>query len=240
MSMPIPNDTQTIRGMPARTRMIVGPSLQPAIFALLLFAGAETWAWWRAWLLVAVVFVGSAVSFTVIARKSPALLAERLQGPLQAGQPLADRIILIAYLVAFAAVIAFIPFDVFHLHLLPPPSRLVSTLGLALFVAGWTLASVALRTNVFAAPVVKTMAAQTVVDDGVYAVVRHPMYAGVVLLLLGMPLWLESWAALLLACVPIALLVARVLVEERFLRAALPAYAAYAARVRFRLMPGVW
>jgi protein-S-isoprenylcysteine O-methyltransferase Ste14 len=238
----MPGQTQTIGGMPARTRMIVGPSLQPAIFALLLFAGADTWAWWRAWLLVVIVFVASAVSFTVIARKSPALLAERLQGPVQAGQPLADRIILIAYLAAFAAVVAFIPLDVFHLRLLPRPSTLVSMLGLVLFVAGWALAAVALRTNVFAAPVVKHMTEreQTVVENGVYALVRHPMYAGAVLVLVGMPLWLESWAATLLACVPIALVVARVLVEESFLRAALPDYAAYAARVRSRLIPGVW
>jgi len=55
-----------------------------------------------------------------------------------------------------------------------------------------------------------------------------------------MPLWLESYAATLLAGVPIALLAVRVLIEERFLRRVLPGYATYAARVRFRLVPGVW
>jgi protein-S-isoprenylcysteine O-methyltransferase Ste14 len=72
--------------------------------------------------------------------------------------------------------------------------------------------SLALKENAFAAPIVKHQEErnQTVVDRGVYSVVRHPMYAGAVPLLIGIPLWLESYAAALLAIVPILLLAVRI------------------------------
>lgn len=79
-----------------------------------------------------------------------------------------------------------------------------------------------------------------VVDAGVYGVVRHPFYAADPLIFVGSGLWLGSHVAALLAAVPVVLVVARLRLEERFLRRALPGYAAYAARVPHRLVPGVW
>ena len=75
---------------------------------------------------------------------------------------------------------------------------------------------------------------------GPYRLVRHPMYAGIFIFNLGIALWLESYAAALGAVVPVALMIARLRLEERFLRRALPGYADYAARVPYRLGPGVW
>jgi protein-S-isoprenylcysteine O-methyltransferase Ste14 len=224
------------------TRRILGVLLQPALFALLLFGPAGTFVWWRAWVLIGVVLVATVVSMAVLARKSPALLEERFRPPLQQGQLLADKVILLVFIAAFASVIAFIPDDVFRRRIFDTPGPIISTIGLGLFVAGWGLTTLALRANAFAAPVVKPMKArrQIVVDTGVYAVVRHPMYAGTLLLLLGMPLWLESYAAALLASIPITLLAVRILVEERFLRRELAGYDAYTERVRFRVIPGVW
>lgn len=224
------------------TRRILGVLLQPAILALLLFGSAGIFAWWRAWVLVGVVIVATALSMAILARASPALLEERLRPPLQQGQPIADKAILLVFMAAFASLIAFIPADVFRLHVFAAPSSFVSTIGLGLFIVGWVLTTLALRANAFAAPVVKHMEGrgQKVVDAGVYAVVRHPMYAGTLLFLLGMPLWLESYAAVLLSTFPIALLALRILIEERFLRCELAGYAAYTERVRFRVIPGVW
>ena len=127
------------------------------------------------------------------------------------------------------ALVAFIPVDVFRLHLLPHPAALISALGLVLFVAGWSIVSLAMKANTFAAPVVRHQAErqQTVVDSGVYHFVRHPMYAGAVLLLVGMPLWLGSYAATLLAIVPIAVLAVRIVFEEQFLRRELAGYDSY-------------
>jgi protein-S-isoprenylcysteine O-methyltransferase Ste14 len=118
----------------------------------------------------------------------------------------------------------------------------VSLVGLLLFIAGWWITSLAFKENAFAAPVVKYQQerGQHVVDTGVYAVVRHPMYAGGVLLFVGMPLWLGSYAAAILGSLSIALLALRIMVEERFLRRTLAGYEDYAARVRYRLVPFLW
>ena len=79
-----------------------------------------------------------------------------------------------------------------------------------------------------------------VVTTGPYAYMRHPMYAGAVLLFVGVPLLLGSWYGLAGALVIIALLVARIGMEERTLTDELPGYREYAARVRWRLAPGIW
>jgi protein-S-isoprenylcysteine O-methyltransferase Ste14 len=109
-------------------------------------------------------------------------------------------------------------------------------------LVGWWIVTRALAANAFAVPVVKSQADrhQYVVERGPYARVRHPMYAGIALLLVGMPLWLGSMAGALVALAPIAVLMVRIGIEEAFLRRELDGYAAYAERVRSRLIPGVW
>jgi protein-S-isoprenylcysteine O-methyltransferase Ste14 len=99
-----------------------------------------------------------------------------------------------------------------------------------------------MRTNSFAAPVVKIQAERghRVVSDGPYAVVRHPMYGGTLLLIAGIPLLLGSWLGLAFAPLIVLLFAVRAVMEERTLMAELPGYTDYAARVRYRLIPGVW
>jgi len=79
-----------------------------------------------------------------------------------------------------------------------------------------------------------------VVDTGVYRIVRHPFYAGTPLVLVGLALWLESYAAAMSVIVPIVLVVLRLTLEERYLRCELPGYAEYTVRVPHRLLPGIW
>jgi protein-S-isoprenylcysteine O-methyltransferase Ste14 len=79
-----------------------------------------------------------------------------------------------------------------------------------------------------------------VVDSGIYSVVRHPMYAGNPLVNVGLSLWLGSYTAALFAAIPLGLLIVRIGLEERFLRRELPGYREYAARVPYRLVPGLW
>lgn len=127
-------------------------------------------------------------------------------------------------------------------HLIDRPGKLVSSLGLFLFLGGWWIAFLALRENAFAAPVVKLQEEreQRVIDTGVYGVVRHPMYAGGILFIAGIPLWLESYAGALLSVAPIGTVVLRVFIEERFLKKHLRGYEAYMKRVHHRLIPFLW
>ena len=223
-------------------RILVYALSSAAVFAVLLFLPAGTVSWWRAWAFIGFVLVGTFASTLSVARVNPDVIPERRKPILQKGQPLADKVLVLLLVAGFVAVIVLIPLDVFRLRLLPGPGPLVSTLGLVVLLLGSWITNVALRTNAFAATVVKHMEerGQTVVDRGVYAVVRHPLYAGAALFLLGMTLWLESYAAALLTIMPLLVLAARILVEEKFLVDRLPGYDAYRRRVRYRLIPLVW
>ena len=83
------------------------------------------------------------------------LLEERFKPPVQEGQPLADKILVLLLIAVFVGLIVFIPLDVFRFHLMGKPGAVISSLGLVLFVAGWWIMTLALRENAFAAPVVK-------------------------------------------------------------------------------------
>lgn len=222
--------------------LITGVIYNLVIFGTLLFLPAGTFDWSRAWVFLGLVIVGTTATMMIVFPGREDLLKERLKPPVQKGQPLADKIIVIMLIAAFLGLIAFIPLDVFRFHLMGKPSALVSSLGLILVVAGWWIISLVFKENAFAAPVVKHQEErqQTVIDTGVYSIVRHPMYAGAALLMIGLPLWLESYAAALLASVPIGILVVRILIEEKFLRRELKGYDAYTKRVRYRLVPFLW
>jgi protein-S-isoprenylcysteine O-methyltransferase Ste14 len=223
-------------------KLILGTIGSPAIIAILLFLPAGTLDWWRAWVLIGVLFIGTIWAVLNLLRGHKDLLEERLKSPLQKGQPLADKVVVLLLLVTYFGDIAFIPLDVLHLHLLSKPGPLVSSFGLIILNVGGWISHLSMRENAFAAPVVKhqTERNQTVVDTGVYARIRHPMYAGAALVMVGVPLWLESYAATLLALIPISTLVVRISIEEKFLRRELPGYAAYTERVPYRLIPYVW
>jgi protein-S-isoprenylcysteine O-methyltransferase Ste14 len=212
------------------------------IFAVLLFLPAATLHWWRAWLLIGVALMGMVGGVVSLSRDHEGALKERLKPPIQIGQPLADKIIVVLFLAAFYGLVIFIPLDVFRFHLMGKPGTLVSSLGLALAIAGGWTAYLALRENAFAALAVKHQKERQhrVIDTGVYSIVRHPLYAGDALMMVAIPLWLESYPAALLASVPIATVALRILFEERFLRRELKGYDDYTQRVRYRLIPFLW
>jgi protein-S-isoprenylcysteine O-methyltransferase Ste14 len=214
-----------------------------AIFGVLLFLPAGTLHWPRAWWFMGVVLVANLASMAFIFRGHEDLLDERLKPPVQKGQPLADRLLVVTLLIAFVAGTALIPLDIFHFHFsLGRPGMVVSSIGCVLFVIGWTIMAIALRENAFAAPVVKHQAdrRQTVIDSGLYGIVRHPMYSGAVLFLPGMPLWLGSYTATLVFLIAAVLLIIRIGIEESFLLRELNGYDAYTRKVRYRLIPHLW
>jgi protein-S-isoprenylcysteine O-methyltransferase Ste14 len=220
-------------------KVIAGVVFNVAFYALLLFVPAGTLHWWRAWVFLAVtVAVMTAAIFSILPDNAD-LFSQRAKGIIQKGQPLWDRVLVIFLVVSYVGQIVFIPLDVFRFHLVPKPGGLVSFLGLALYVAGWWIMTLAMKVNPFAVPVVRLQEErqQRVIDNGVYAVVRHPMYAGFVPMVVGPALWVESYVAALLAIVPIAVVAVRSVFEERFLKRELKGYDAYMEKVRYRLIP---
>jgi protein-S-isoprenylcysteine O-methyltransferase Ste14 len=223
-------------------KLTLGSIMNLVIFGLLLFLPAGTLEWWRAWVFIGVIQAGYLAMAIWVFPKRPDLLDERFKPPIQKGQPLADQIILLLFIAVYCGLVIFVPLDVFRLHWMGKPGPVISSLGLIFVVDGVALFFLCLKENAFAAPVVRHQVerSHTVVDTGTYAAVRHPMYAGAMLLMVGMTLWLESYAAAVLSLVPIGLLAVRIQIEEKFLLEKLRGYDAYRERVRYRLIPFVW
>ena len=223
-------------------KVIAGVVFNVAFYALLLLVPAGTLHWWRAWVFLAVTVVVMAWAVFSILPDNAGLFSQRTRGIIQKGQPLWDRVLVILLVVSYLGQIVLIPLDVFRFHFVPKPSGLVSFFGLALYVAGWWIMILAMKANPFAVPVVRLQEErhQRVIDTGIYAVVRHPMYAGFVPMAIGPALWLRSYLAALLAIVPIAVLAVRSVFEERFLKRELKGYEEYTEKVRYRLIPFVW
>jgi protein-S-isoprenylcysteine O-methyltransferase Ste14 len=223
-------------------KLFGGVIYNQVLFALLLFLPAGTLYWWRAWVFMGVLFALVAMTMLGVFPGNEELLNERYGSPIQKGQPLADKIILLSFVASFVGSIVFIPLDVFRFQLLAKPGTVVACLGLALVVAGWCIIAWSLSENAFAAPVVKYQQErhQKVIDSGPYSFVRHPMYAGFIPFGIGIALWLQSYAGALLVVVPILLIATRILVEERFLTVQLKGYERYTERVRYRMIPFIW
>lgn len=223
-------------------KLIAACLIQFCLFAGMLLVPAGTWRWPQAWSLLGLLAVATVATVSALYPKRQALLAERIKLPFQPGQPRADKIVTTLIGMSLAVQFVFIPLDVFHLHLLPRPGLAWAVLGLVLLGTGWWLIAASFMANPFAVPIVKYQPErrQIVIDRGPYRVIRHPIYTGAALFLIGMALWLRSTAAVLLTLWPTAMLMLRLMVEERFLRKQLPGYAAYCERVRYRLIPWLW
>ena len=219
---------------------VLGAVTQAAMFAVLLFGLAGTTDWPRGW-----VFIGvwSLNVFVVCVVSTTGVMVERLW-PLRDIRAMerGDLVLLVTLGPLLIGWLAFIPIDVFHLQLLTVPPDAVAAGGLGLVVVGWVFITLATRQNPFASPVVKLQESrhQEVIDRGVYGVVRHPMYAGAALFVMGLPLWLQSYAAAIVAPALIGGLCLRIRIEERMLRGGLDGYEAYTRRVRYRLVPRLW
>ena len=221
---------------------LLGALFQIALFAVLLFLPAGTWNWPRAILFLMVYGLLLLVSTVVLARLAPASLKVRLTAPIDKSQPMADRVVTSFLFLSLIAWFVLIPIDVFHLQLLPPPHFTVSVFGAALFLAGFGILITALFQNAFAVPIVRDQSerGQVLIDTGLYARVRHPMYSGFLLFLVGIALWLESYASLLALPFVFVFVIARIFVEEKTLQETLPGYVEYMAKVRYRLISFIW
>ncbi|CAN7336664.1 isoprenylcysteine carboxylmethyltransferase family protein [Bradyrhizobium sp. LjRoot220] len=207
---------------------------------VLLFASAGALDWPGAWVLLATSAVLGPACGLWLAKHDPALLAERLRLTAREEQPASDKKFMLVF--AATALIWIVAMGLDRRMEASHVPLALQVLGFAMFLLSTGVSMWVFRENSFAAPVIKVQTARDhhVISTGPYAFVRHPMYSGVMLFFFGVPLLVGSWWGVALAPVFAVLFAIRAGIEERALIAGLPGYADYAARVRYRLLPGIW
>lgn len=222
-------------------RMVIVTTADFVVLSAVLFAGAGTLDWPAAWVYLAVMFFPGTVVAAILLRHDPGLVAERMRWPVQAGQSRADRLWVATFGVLFLVWLPLMGLDAVRFAWSHVPVW-VQVAGGILAVAGLCVAWGALWFNSYASTAVRLQPerGQHVVSGGPYAYVRHPMYSGALMFLIGSPLLLGSWLGLAFAVLMSVVLAVRAVLEERTLAAGLEGYADYMRRVRHRLVPGVW
>lgn len=171
-------------------------------------------------------------------RIDPAAIERRRRaGPKAETRPV-QKVVMTAITISFAAVLVVAGLDRrFGWSMMPAAASVV---GAVMVAVGLATAMLVVFQNRYAAATITIEDGQPLVSTGLYGVVRHPMYAASVVMMVGMPLALGSYWALLVVLIGVALLVVRILDEEKMLNEQLAGYPAYTRTVRYRLVPLVW
>lgn len=205
-----------------------------------LFAGQ--WVWPRGWAVLAAYALVQQASIVFLALCAPESLEARLRPLSGASQPPEDRTATALIILTASVCLIVVPVDTLIWQVLPATGVVTGLAGGGVALAGYGLIIRTLFENRFAIPVVDDQAdqGQQLVDTGPYAYVRHPMYLGALLFLIGLGPCLGSFASLF-AVLPVFLALAwRVRIEERLLIDTLEGYTAYRTRVPYRIVPLVW
>lgn len=206
--------------------------------AALLFVPAGTLGYWQAWVFMAV-FVGASSAIGMyLALKDPKLLERRMKAGPAAEKETTQKIIMAFAMAGFIALLLLPAFD--HRFGWSKVPAYLALAGDVLVGLGFFLTFLVLRENSYGASTIQVIEGQTVISTGPYAIVRHPMYAGALVMLLGIPLALGSWWGLYALLLIVPVLIWRLLDEERLLRKELPGYVEYTQEVRYRLVPCLW
>ncbi len=220
------------------SRAWISLALLAVFMGALIFGFAGTLHYWQAWVYLFLFFGLSGLLTAELLRRDPALLERRMKGGPQAERRPAQRVIMVGASLAFLSLLAVPALDQrFHWSSVPLVGIVI---GNVLFAIGFLFVGRVYRENTYTSATIEIHEGQRVIDTGPYAIVRHPMYSGALLYMLGTPLALASYWGLLGFVLMLLVIVWRLQDEERMLSGELPGYADYRARVRWRLIPGVW
>jgi len=224
--------------MPNSLRAAVSSIAGFAAFALLLFLPAGTVNYWQGWAFLGVFVVVSLAPTMYLGKVDPATVQRRMNaGPRAETRPV-QKAVVVGIVVCFCALLAVSGLDRrFGWSTVPTA---VSVLGLVMVAVGLGISMLVIFQNRYAAANIVVEKDQPLVTTGLYGIVRHPMYAGSVVMMIGMPLALGSYWALLVAVAALVLLVVRILDEEKMLSQELTGYRDYMQKVHYRLVPLAW
>jgi protein-S-isoprenylcysteine O-methyltransferase Ste14 len=208
------------------------------ILGLCLLAPAWSFNYWQAWIYL-FIFAASAALITVyLWKRDPKLLQRRVNAGPGAEKEKSQMLIQLFAAIAFISTILLPSLD-HHFSWSDVPLTIVIA-GDVLVALGFLIIFIVFRENTFTAATIEVTAGQKVISTGPYAIVRHPMYSGALVMLFGTPLALGSWWGLFMLIPMTTIIVWRLLEEEKFLFKNLQGYTEYCQKVRYHLMPFVW
>jgi protein-S-isoprenylcysteine O-methyltransferase Ste14 len=219
-------------------RALAGIAIVLAVMAALLFLPAWTLDYWQACVFLGV-FGSSSLAITIyLMKEDPSLLERRMHGGPAAEKKTSQKIIQTITAIAFIAMLVVPALDHrSHTSMVPPH---IAVAGDILVAMGFLIVFFVYKENSFASATIELAPDQKVISTGPYALIRHPMYLGGLILFLGVPLALGSWRGLFLVALMIPAVIWRLLDEEKFLAKNLPGYTQYQDKVRYRLLPRIW
>ncbi len=217
-------------------RLTISRYLMAMLFlGALFFLTAGTFNYWEAWVYLGIIFIPMLFVMIYLIRYDPELLERRMQMRERRGEQ--KLIIKLAILVMALAFV--IPGLDHRWGWSNTPVLVVLAAGLLVLV-GYGIVFLVFRENRYAARTVTVDEEQKVISSGPYALVRHPMYVGMLLMYIFSPLALGSYWAVLPALILIPIIVARIVNEEMVLKQDLVGYTDYMQKTRYRLIPGIW
>ena len=206
-----------------------------ALVGALIFWTAGTLSFFNGWLFMGILFIPMFAAGIVMMCKNPALLEKRLNGKERLSeQSLVIRLSGLMFLVGFITAGLGVRFS---WYMLP---RTVVYIAAGLFLLAYILYAEVLRENTYLSRTIEVQKGQTVIDTGLYGIVRHPMYSATLLLFLAMPLVLGSVYAFVIFLAYPFIIVKRLKSEEAFLEENLDGYKEYKQKVKYRLIPFIW
>jgi protein-S-isoprenylcysteine O-methyltransferase Ste14 len=224
--------------MKTLVQVAVTSAIGLVVFGLLVFWPAGTFDYWQGWAFITVFAVATLIPSIYLAVKNPEALRRRMQvGPGAETRPLQKLVSVVAF-GSMAVMIVVSALD-FRFGWSTVPAA-VPVVGLVLVAVGLTIAMLVTIQNGYAAANVTVESGQQLASTGWYGFVRHPMYFGNVILMIGVPLALGSYWGLLFVVVGLVVLALRINDEEALLTTDLAGYREYMQKVHYRLVPYVW
>lgn len=219
-------------------KMLLQGLIEPIVFGSILFLAAGTFDYWQAWVFLIVFALSSWIPSIYLLRTNPAAVQRRMRGGPAAETRKVQKFVMGGVWFSLAGAIVVSGLD--HRFGWSHVPIAICLIGDVLVAIGLGVAMLALIQNSYAAATVRVEADQTLAFTGLYRLVRHPMYTGNVVMMVGIPLALGSYWGLVFVVTGLLALTSRIRDEEKLLREELAGYREYTDEVRYRLVPLVW
>jgi protein-S-isoprenylcysteine O-methyltransferase Ste14 len=221
-----------------KKRSLIGFIIMIVIMGLLLFVPAGTIYFWQAWSYLGLFAISTIIITVYFLKKDPKLIERRLNvGPI-AEKEKSQKIIQVVTSVLFCAIFIISGFEHrFHWSYVPEHLTIIADFFIVL---GFLIMFLSFKENSYASSIIEIDKEQKVISTGVYGIVRHPMYAGGVIMFLFTPLALGSLWSLPCVFLMSFMIAVRLTEEENFLSEHLAGYKDYCQKVRCRMMPMIW